>query len=70
VDAGGALDGRGCLRTAKACGPDAPVLASSSRQATFAGDGGKKADRRGERATGVKTIARGMPGVFRRNRGD
>jgi hypothetical protein len=30
-------------RTAKSCGPDAPTLASSSRKATFAGDGGKKA---------------------------
>src|SRR5450631_1079000 len=28
---------------AKTCGPDAPTLASSSRKATFAGDGGKKA---------------------------
>ena len=30
-------------RTAKACGPDAPTLASSRRRAIFAGDGGKKA---------------------------
>jgi hypothetical protein len=36
------------LRTEKSCGPDAPVLASSSRKATFADDGGKKAGRRGE----------------------
>jgi hypothetical protein len=43
VDAGGAHDGRCGWRTAKACGPDAPTLASSSREAIFAGDGGKKA---------------------------
>jgi hypothetical protein len=48
VDAGGALDGRCGWRTEKSCGPDAPVLASSSRKATFADDGGKKAGRRGE----------------------
>jgi hypothetical protein len=30
-------------RTAKSCGPDAPTLASSSRKATFADDGGKQA---------------------------
>ena len=30
-------------RTAKSCGPDAPTLVSSRREATFAGDGGKKA---------------------------
>src|SRR3981081_456814 len=37
-----------CLRTAKTCGPAARMLVSSSRKATFAGDGGKKAGRRGE----------------------
>ena len=31
------------LRTAKSCGPDAPTLASSSREAVPADDGGKKA---------------------------
>src|ERR1700733_11349983 len=48
VDAG--CDGRGSVtrrmtvpRTEKPCGPDAPTLASSSRKAIFAGDGGKKA---------------------------
>ncbi|MEA3151121.1 MAG: hypothetical protein QOD56_2060 [Gammaproteobacteria bacterium] len=43
VDAGGALDGRCLLRTAKSCGPDAPTLASSRRDVIFAGEGGKKA---------------------------
>ena len=42
--------GRGCadnerrlMRTAKACGPDAPTLASSRRKQVSVGDGGKKA---------------------------
>jgi hypothetical protein len=39
----GAFDEWRMRRTAKSCGPDAPTLASSSRKATFAGDGGKKA---------------------------
>ena len=43
VDADGADDERRKRRTAKSCGPDAPTLASSLREATFAGDGGKKA---------------------------
>ena len=43
VDAGGASDEGAGLRTAKSCGPDAPTLASSSREAIFVGDGGKKA---------------------------
>jgi hypothetical protein len=43
VDADGADDERRNRRTAKSCGPDAPTLASSLREATFAGDGGKKA---------------------------
>src|ERR1700688_904334 len=43
VDAGGALDGRCWLRTAKSCGPDVPTLASSLRKATSASEGGKKA---------------------------
>src|ERR1700693_6313586 len=37
------------LRTAKPCGPDAPTLASSSREAKLlAGDGVKKPGHRGE----------------------
>ena len=43
VDASRAFDDGADLRTAKTCGPDAPTLASSRREATFAGDGGKKA---------------------------
>src|SRR5664280_2449566 len=31
------------MRTVKSCGPDAPTLASSSREAILAGDGGKEA---------------------------
>jgi hypothetical protein len=37
VDAMAATDERGLLRTAKSCGPDAAVLASSSREASFSG---------------------------------
>jgi hypothetical protein len=48
VDARSAKDESAFLRTEKSCGPDAPVLASSLRKATFADDGGKKAGRRGE----------------------
>src|ERR1039458_9042145 len=35
MDAGGAADESATLRTAKSCGPDAPTLASSSREASF-----------------------------------
>ena len=35
MDAGGAADESAYLRTAKSCGPDAPTLASSSREANF-----------------------------------
>src|ERR1019366_5434002 len=35
MDAGGAADESANLRTAKSCGPDAPTLASSSREASF-----------------------------------
>src|ERR1700722_15379857 len=37
MDAGGAADESATLRTAKSCGPDAPTLASSSREASFLG---------------------------------
>jgi hypothetical protein len=47
VDVGCAFDERRVTRTAKSCGPDASMLASSRR--VSAGDGGKKADHRGER---------------------
>ena len=44
MDAGGATDESAHLRTAKSCGPDAPTLASSSREAKLlAGEGGNKA---------------------------
>src|SRR6266481_2789564 len=51
------------------CGSDAPGLASSLReeaQATVA----TKPGHRGEREVSRKTIARGMPGDFRCDRGD
>src|SRR5437016_4872979 len=56
-------------RTAKSCGSDAPRLASSLReeaQATVA----TKPGHRGEHEVSRKTIARGMPGDFRCDRGD
>ncbi len=43
MDAGGAFDEGACWRTEKSCGSGAPTLASSSRKATFADDGGKQA---------------------------
>src|SRR6476620_1733835 len=56
-------------RTAKSCRSDAPMLASSLReeaQATVS----NKPGHRGEREVRRKTIARGMPGDFRCDRGD
>jgi hypothetical protein len=56
VDAGGAKDESADLRTAKACGPDAPTLVSSLRdeaQTTVT----RKPDRRGEHDISRKTIA-------------
>jgi hypothetical protein len=56
-------------RTAKSCGSDAPGLASSLReeaQATMT----TKPGHRGEHEISRKTIARGMPGDFRCDRGD
>src|SRR6478736_3650589 len=56
-------------RTAKSCGSDAPMPASSLRedaQATVS----NKPGHRGEREVSRKTIARGMPGLFRCDRGD
>src|SRR5258706_16017997 len=56
-------------RTAKSCRSDAPMLASSLReeaQATVS----NKPGHRGEREVSRKTIARGMPGDFRCDRGD
>src|SRR5258708_22300658 len=57
------------MRTAKSCRSDAPMLASSLReeaQATVS----HKPGHRGEREVSRKTIARGMPGDFRCDRGD
>jgi hypothetical protein len=54
--------------TAKSCGPDAPTLVSSRRSnpsMTVANKPGHKSTKET-----VKTIARGMPGVFRCDRGD
>src|SRR5437016_10186026 len=57
------------LRTAKSCGSDAPMLASSlceEAQMTVS----NKPGHRGEREVSRKTIARGVPGDFRCDRGD
>src|SRR5258706_10447878 len=57
------------MRTAKSCGSDAPMLASSLReeaQATVS----NKPGHRGDHEVSRKTIARGMPGDFRCDRGD
>ena len=49
------------MRTAKSCGSDAPMLASSL--ANFRGTTvSNKPGHRGEREVSRKTIARGMPG--------
>src|SRR6266498_1474721 len=56
-------------RTAKSCRSDAPMLASSLReeaQATVSNKPGHRGEHEGNR----KTIARGMPGDFRCDRGD
>src|ERR1700721_3678929 len=64
VDAGGAKDESAYLRTAKACGPDAPTLASSSRGAELlGGEGGNKARSPGRaRRKPLKPSRAGMPG--------
>src|SRR5260221_10646349 len=57
------------MRTAKSCGSDAPMLASSLReeaQMTVS----NKPGHRGEREVSRKTIARGMPGLLRCTCGD
>src|SRR5258707_8337188 len=56
-------------RTAKSCGSGAPMLASSLReeaQATVS----NKPGHRGDHEVRRKTIARGMPGLFRCTCGD
>src|SRR5689334_3967514 len=50
------------MRTAKACGPDVAVLASSCAKArALRDDGGKRAVLRGDHAISRKAIAQGMP---------
>ena len=56
MDVRGAPDEGADLRTAKPRGPDASVLVSSRRISV--GDGGKKADHRGERAISRKPLRR------------
>src|SRR6266404_1443142 len=56
-------------RTAKSCRSGAPMLASSLRQEAQA-TVSNKPGHRGEREVSRKTIARGMPGDFRCDRGD
>src|SRR5258707_5923945 len=57
------------MRTAKSCRSDAPMLASSLREGAQATVSNKRGHR-GEREVSRKTIARGMPGLFRCDRGD
>ena len=50
-------------RTAKSCGPDAAVLASSCAKArALRGDGGKRAVHRGDHEVSRKATAQGRPG--------
>jgi hypothetical protein len=64
MDAGGATDESAYLRTVKSCGPDAPTLASSSREAKLLeGEGGNKARSPGRaRRKPLKPSRAGMPG--------
>src|SRR5258705_10729119 len=57
------------MRTAKSCRSDAPMLASSLREEARA-TVSNKPGHRGEHEVSRKTIARGMPGDFRCDRGD
>ena len=62
MDVLAAQDERRKKRTAKSCGPDAPMLASTRDNALHcAGTGARKPDSRGEREETRKTIAQGMP---------
>src|SRR5256886_15510851 len=61
VDAAARETNAVCLRTAKSCGSDAPIVGVKSAIRS-AGDGVKKRGHRGEREVSRKTIARGMPG--------
>ena len=62
---GGANWRRRAPRTAKTCGPDAAVLASSFCGKSRESDGGKKAVHRGEHAISRKAIAQGMSDCLR-----
>src|SRR5258708_19333448 len=64
-----AKDDGAVLRTAKSCGSDAPRPASSLREEAQATVPTKPGHRR-EHEISRKTIARGMPGDFRCDRGD
>src|SRR5258705_2731168 len=79
---GAGCDGRGSVRrarmragrmmlkrTAKSCRSDAPMLASSLREVAQATVSNKPGHRE-EREVSRKTIARGMPGLFRCTCGD
>src|SRR5256884_7729722 len=61
VDAAARETNAVCLRTAKSCGSDAPIVGVKPAIRS-AGDGVKKRGHRGEREVSRKTIARGMPG--------
>src|SRR5467141_1434721 len=61
VDAAARETSAACWRTAKSCRSDAPMLASSLREAAQA-TVSNKPGHRGEREVSRKTIARGMPG--------
>src|SRR2546429_6601790 len=61
VDAAARETNAVCLRTAKSCGSDAPIVGVKSAIRS-AGDGVKKRGHGGEREVSRKTIARGMPG--------
>ena len=64
MDANHALDESVRLRTAKSCGPDAPTLASSRREASFSAVRvARKPGHPGEREGTRKTIAQGKPDV-------
>ena len=66
VDAKRAQGRRRVKRTAKSCGPDAAVLASSSlRSKLLRSDGGKRAVHRGEHEVSRKATAQGRPECFR-----
>src|ERR1700727_2927178 len=64
MDAGGATDESAYLRTGESRGPDAPTLASSSREAKLlGGEGGNKARSPGRaRRKPLKPLRAGMPG--------